>query len=154
MSSQGTAHPAGAAVGPCPGTSWELGGCWVLLHRESPHSLCIAHPDYPEHRTTRVFLTILSSKHQAPCGSPVHPCISVYIPPQPWCYLLFAHPRSPSRCPLRLPPILPPSLGTFPLGEHFFRRIPNRDGRGAALCTSCAQSCMDVPTKLSHYSCA
>lgn len=63
------------------GTAWDLEGCWLLLHRASPHRLCTAHPGCPEHRTTCVFLTTPSSKHQAPCGSPVHPCMSLYIPP-------------------------------------------------------------------------
>lgn len=67
------------------GTSWKLEGCWLLLHRESPYSPCIVHPDYTEHRTTCVFLTICSPIHQAPCGSPVHPCGSPVYPPQPRC---------------------------------------------------------------------
>lgn len=125
------------------GTPWKLQGCWLLLHRESPHSQCI---DYPEHRTTRAFLTIPSSKHQAPWGSPVHPSISRYIPPQPCCYLLFALLRSLSHCPIRLLPVFPPSRGTCPLGEHFFRSYSQQGWeRSSALHKLCSelQRCPD-----------
>lgn len=141
----------GAAVEPCPGT-WKLEGCWLLLHRESPHSLCVVHPDYPEHRTISVFL-IPSSKHQAPCGSPVHPCISLYIPPQPWCYLIFALPKSPSHGPIRLPPVFPPSRGTCPLGEHFLEVFPTGMGEEQHFAQAVLrlQRC---PDKALLYSCA
>ncbi|XP_038007325.1 uncharacterized protein LOC119707031 [Motacilla alba alba] len=126
----------GAAVEPCPGTwdSLESGGQLAPAAQGITPQSVYSHPACPEHRTTCVFLTALSSKHQTPCGPPVHPCMSLCVPPQPGCYLLFALPRSLSHCPIRLLPVFPPSRGICPLEEPFFRGIPSRDGRGAALC--------------------
>lgn len=66
----------GAAVEPCPGTSWELEGCC----KENHPIVCVYSP---EHRTTCVFLTTPLPSTKLRVDHPyirVYPCVSVPSP--------------------------------------------------------------------------